>query len=48
VEVVANEVDMSGAVIPRVKRFRYLASTIQENGEIDEDIKPMKKERMAK
>ena len=35
---VANEVAIEGAVIPRVKSFRYLGSIIQENGEIDEDI----------
>jgi len=32
---VANEVVIEGAVIPRVERFRYLGSIIQENGEID-------------
>jgi len=25
-------------VVPRVERFRYLGSIIQENGEIDKDI----------
>ena len=35
---VASEVAIEGAVIPRVGRFRYLGSIIQENGEIDEDI----------
>ena len=34
----ANEVAIEGAVIPRVNRFRYLGSIIQENGKIDEDI----------
>ena len=35
---VANEVNIEGAAIPRVERFRYLGSIIQENGEINEDI----------
>jgi len=35
---VENEVAIEDAVIPRVERFRYLGSIIQENGEIDEDI----------
>jgi len=35
---VVNEVAIKGAVMPRVERFRYLDSIIQENGEIDEDI----------
>jgi len=28
---------VGGVVIPRVKRFRYLSSIIQENRKIDED-----------
>jgi len=35
---VASEVATGGAIIPGVKRFRYLGSIIQGNGEIDEDI----------
>ena len=35
---VAGEVAIEGASIPRVERFRYLGSIIQENEEIDEDI----------
>jgi len=35
---IAGEVAIEGAIIPRVKRFRYLGSIIQESGEIDEDI----------
>ena len=35
---VASEVAIEDAVIPRVDRFRYLGSIIQENGEIDEYI----------
>ena len=35
---VTGEVAIEGASIPRVERFRYLGSIIQENGEIDEDI----------
>jgi len=38
VEGVANEVDIRGAVIPRVERFIYFSSIIQENGQIDKDI----------
>jgi len=34
----ASEVAIEGAVIPRVERFRYQGSIIQENGEIDVDI----------
>ena len=34
---VASEVALKG-FIPRVVRFRYLSSIIQENGEIDNDI----------
>ena len=35
---VASEVAIEGAAIPKVERFRYLGSIIQENWEIDEDI----------
>ena len=35
---VENEVAIEGEVIPRIDRFRYLRSIIQEHGEIDEDI----------
>ena len=35
---IASEVAIKGTIIPRVERFRYLGSIIQENGEIDEDI----------
>jgi len=35
---IAGEVAIEGAIIPRVERFRYLGSIIQESGEIDEDI----------
>ena len=35
---VESEVAIEGAIIPRIERFRYLGSIIQENGEIDEDI----------
>jgi len=35
---VASEAAIKGAIIPRVERFRYLGSIIQQNGEIDEDI----------
>ena len=33
----ANEVAIKGAAIPKVARFRYLGSIIQEDGEIDEE-----------
>ena len=36
--VLQNEVAIEGVVIPRVKRFKYLGSIIQENMEINEDI----------
>ena len=35
---IASEVAIEGAIIPKVKRFRFLGSIIQENGEINEDI----------
>ena len=34
---IAGEEAIEGAIIPRVERFRYLGSLIQESGEIDED-----------
>jgi len=35
---VADKVAIDGVVMPRVERFRYLGSIIQENGENDGDI----------
>jgi len=35
---IVGEVAIEGAIIPRVERFRYLGSLIQESGGIDEDI----------
>jgi len=35
---VTNEVVIRGAIIPRVERFKYLGSIIQENEKIDKDI----------
>ena len=32
------EVTIVGVVIPRVEKFRYLCSIIQEKGDIDKDI----------
>jgi len=34
----ADEVAIRDAAIPKVVRFRYLGSIIQEDGEIDEDV----------
>ena len=34
----ADEVAICGAAIPKVARFRYLGSIIQEDGVIDEDV----------
>ena len=34
----ANEVAIRGVAMPKVVRFRYLGSIIQEDGEIDEDV----------
>ena len=45
---IASEVAVEDAVIPRVERFRYLGSIIQENGEIDEDINHRIKVRWQK
>ena len=33
-----DEVTIRDTVIPRVERFKYLGSIIQEGGEIDEDM----------
>ena len=33
-----HEAAIGGAAIPKVMRFRYLGSIIQEDGEIDEDV----------
>jgi len=35
---IAGEIAIESVIIPRVERFRYLGSLIQESGEIDEDI----------
>jgi len=35
---IASKVAIESVAIPRVERFRYLGSIIQENGEIDENI----------
>jgi len=34
----ADEVAIGGVAIPKVARFRYLGSIIQEDGEIDDDV----------
>ena len=33
-----GEVTMGGVVIPRVEKFKYLGSIVEERGDIDEDI----------
>jgi len=33
-----GEVTIDGLSIPKVKKFKYLSSIVQQNGEIDEDI----------
>jgi len=33
-----GEVTMSGVVIPRVEKFKYLGSIVEEKGDIDENI----------
>jgi len=33
-----GEITMGGAVIPMAKKFKYLGSIMDENGDIDEDI----------
>ena len=35
---IAGEVAIEGAIIPRIERFKYLGSIIQDSGEIDEDV----------
>ena len=37
-EDAGGEVTIDGMTIPKVKKFRYLGSIIQQNGDIDEDI----------
>jgi len=38
VEVDSGEVTMDGVVVPRVDKFKYLGSMVEEGGDIDEDI----------
>ena len=33
-----GEVTMGGVVVPRVEKFKYLGSIVEEKGDIDEDI----------
>ena len=33
-----GEVIMDGVVVPRVERFKYLGSMVEERGDIDDDI----------
>jgi len=33
-----GEVTIDGMTMPKVKKFKYLGSIIQQNGDIDEDI----------
>jgi len=33
-----GEITMDGAVIPRVQKFKYLGSIMEENGDLDDDI----------
>jgi len=33
-----GEVTMGGVVVPRVEKFKYLGSIVEERGDIDEDI----------
>jgi len=33
-----GEVTIDGLAIPKVEKFKYLGSIIQQNGDIDEDI----------
>ena len=35
---VGGEVTLDGRPITKVNKFKYLSSTIQQNGDIDEDI----------
>ena len=34
----SGEVILDGTAIPKVNKFRYLGSIIQQNGDIDEDV----------
>jgi len=38
VERGGGEISMGGVVIPRVEKFKYLGSIMEEKGDIDEDI----------
>ena len=38
VERDGREVTVGGVVVPRVEKFKYLGSIIEERGDIDEDI----------
>ena len=33
-----GEVTIGGVVVPRVKKFKYLGSMVEEGGDIDDDI----------
>ena len=33
-----GEVTMGGVVVPRVEKFKYLGTIVEERGDIDEDI----------
>jgi len=33
-----GEVTMGGVVVPRVEKFKYLGSIVEDKGDIDEDI----------
>ena len=37
-EDAGGEVTIDGIVIPKVEKFKYISSIVQQNGEIDEDI----------
>jgi len=34
----SGEITMGGVVIPRVEKFKYLGSIVEQRGDIDEDI----------
>ena len=34
-----GEVTMGGLVVPRVEKFKYLGSMVEEGGDFDEDIR---------
>jgi len=34
-----GEVTVGGVAVPRVKKFKYLESIVEEKGDIDEDIR---------